>query len=91
MTVLSMSSAEIIRFDTLMRLDRGEIRIADAMELLGLARRQVYRLLGDFDRTVLPGSCRAGAGGRATGGSVMPSVARSSRLCVKTTPTSGLR
>jgi transposase len=46
MTVLSMSSAEIIRFDTLMRLDRGEIRIADAMELLGLARRQVYRLLG---------------------------------------------
>ncbi len=45
MTVLAMSSAEITRFDTLMRLDRGEIRIADAMELLGLARRQVYRLL----------------------------------------------
>jgi hypothetical protein len=46
MTVLAMSSAEITRFDTLMRLDRAEIRIADAMELLGLARRQVYRLLG---------------------------------------------
>jgi hypothetical protein len=45
MTVLAMSSAEITRFDTLMRLDRGEIRIVDAMELLGLARRQVYRLL----------------------------------------------
>ena len=46
MTVLAMSAAEITRFDTLMRLDRGEIRVADAMELLGLARRQVYRLLG---------------------------------------------
>jgi DNA-binding transcriptional ArsR family regulator len=45
MTVLTMSAAEITRFDTLMRLDRGEIRIADAMELLGLERRQVYRLL----------------------------------------------
>ncbi len=45
MTVLAMSSAEITRFDTLMRLDRGEIRIANAMELLGLTRRQVYRLL----------------------------------------------
>lgn len=45
MTVLAMSAAEITRFDTLMRLDRGEIRVADAMELLGLARRQVYRLL----------------------------------------------
>ena len=46
MTVLAMSAAEITRFDTQMRLDRGEIRVADAMELLGLARRQVYRLLG---------------------------------------------
>ncbi len=45
MTVLTMSAAEITRFDTLMRLDRGEIRTADAMELLGLQRRQIYRLL----------------------------------------------
>ncbi|MBB4611423.1 hypothetical protein JYA60_02010 [Sphingomonas yabuuchiae] len=45
MTVLAMSSAEITRFDSLIRLDCGEIRIADAMELLGFQRRQVYRLL----------------------------------------------
>ncbi len=45
MTVLTMSAAEITRFDTLMRLDRGEIRIPDAMDLLGLQRRQIYRLL----------------------------------------------
>ncbi|WP_294328245.1 helix-turn-helix domain-containing protein [uncultured Sphingomonas sp.] len=46
MTVLTMSAAEITRFDTLMRLDRGEIPIPDAMELRGLQRRQIYRLLG---------------------------------------------
>jgi hypothetical protein len=40
-----MSAAEITRFDTLMRLSRCEIRIADAMDLLGLQRRQSYRLL----------------------------------------------
>ena len=45
MTVLTMSAAEVSRFDTLMRLDRGEIRVADAMVLLSLERRQIYRLL----------------------------------------------
>jgi hypothetical protein len=45
MTVLKMSAAEVSRFDTLMRVDRGEIRIPDAMALLGLERRQIYRLL----------------------------------------------
>ena len=46
MTVLTMSAAEITRFDTLMRLDRGEIQIADAMELLGLQRRQIMMEAG---------------------------------------------
>ncbi len=50
MTVLTMSAAEITRFDTLMRLDRGDIRTTDAMELLGLQRRQVYRLLDRLRR-----------------------------------------
>lgn len=45
MTVLTMSAAEVSRYDTLMRLDRGEIRVADAMALLSLERRQIYRLL----------------------------------------------
>ena len=45
MTVLTMSAAEVSRFDTLMRLDRGEIRPVDAMALLGLQRSQLYRLL----------------------------------------------
>ena len=38
MTVLTMSAAEVSRFDTLMRLDRGEIRVADAMVLLSRKR-----------------------------------------------------
>ncbi len=39
MTVLAMSSAEITRLDTLMGLNRREIRIADAVELLGFSDR----------------------------------------------------
>ena len=45
MTVLAMSRGEISRFDTLMRVDRGGLRVADAATLLGLKRRQIFRLL----------------------------------------------
>lgn len=45
MTVLAMSHGELSRFDTLMRVKRGELRVADAAALLGLKRRQVFRLL----------------------------------------------
>ncbi|WP_156141182.1 hypothetical protein [Sphingomonas sp. 37zxx] len=38
MAVMTMSDAEISRFDTLMRLDRGELRPAEAMQLLRLER-----------------------------------------------------
>lgn len=55
MTVLTMSAAEISRFDTLMRLDRGEIRVTDAMALLNLERRQIYRLLERLRQDGAPG------------------------------------
>ena len=45
MTVLAMSHGELSRFDTLMRVERGELRVEDAAILLGLKRRQVFRLL----------------------------------------------
>ena len=45
MTVISMSRGELSRFDTLMRVERGELRVDDAAALLGLKRRQVFRLL----------------------------------------------
>jgi transposase InsO family protein len=45
MTVLAMSHGELSRFDTLMRVERGELRVEDAAALVGLKRRQVFRLL----------------------------------------------
>tara|TARA_B100000378_G_C18027214_1_gene406268 strand:+ start:950 stop:1573 length:624 start_codon:yes stop_codon:yes gene_type:complete len=45
MAVLAMSDGELARFDTLMRIERGELRVADAAALLGLKRRQIFRLL----------------------------------------------
>ncbi len=48
MAVLAMSHGELGRFDTLRRLERGELRIEDAAALLGVCRRQVYRLLDRY-------------------------------------------
>lgn len=45
MTVLAMSHDELSRFDTLMRVQRGELRVEDAAAALGLKRRQIFRLL----------------------------------------------
>lgn len=45
MTVVAMSHGELSRYDTLHRFERGELRIEDAAMLLGVCRRQVYRLL----------------------------------------------
>lgn len=46
MTVVAMSQGELSRFDTLMRLERGQLRVEGAATLLGLKRRQIFRLLG---------------------------------------------
>ena len=45
MTVLAMSHGELSWFDTLMRVQRGELRVDDAAAILGLKRRQVFRVL----------------------------------------------
>jgi hypothetical protein len=45
MTVVAMSHNELSRYDTLHRVMRRELRVADAATLLGLTRRQVGRLL----------------------------------------------
>ena len=39
MTVVSMSHGELTRFDTLLRVERRELRAEDAATLLGLSRR----------------------------------------------------
>src|SRR3978361_1068170 len=45
MTVLSMSEQEFSRLDVLLRVQSGRLRVADACTLMGLHRRQVFRLL----------------------------------------------
>lgn len=45
MAVVAMSHGELSRYDTLLRFQRGELRVEDAAMLLGVGRRQVYRLL----------------------------------------------
>jgi hypothetical protein len=43
--VVSMSKQEFDRLEVLLRVQSGRLRIADACELIGLRRRQVFRLL----------------------------------------------
>jgi hypothetical protein len=45
MAVLSMSKQEFTRLDVLLRVQSGRLRVADACTLIGLRRRQLFRLL----------------------------------------------
>ena len=45
MTVVAMSQGELTRYDMLLRVERGEMRVEDAATLLQLSRRQIFRLL----------------------------------------------
>lgn len=48
MTVVTMSHAEFGRVEVLARLEAGRLRMAEAIQLLGLSRRQVFRLVRRF-------------------------------------------
>jgi hypothetical protein len=43
--VVSMSKQEFSRLEVLLRVQSGRLRVADACALIGLGRRQVFRLL----------------------------------------------
>ena len=45
MSVVSMSKQEFSRLEVLLRVQSGRLRVADACALIGLRRRQVFRLL----------------------------------------------
>jgi hypothetical protein len=45
MTAVSMSKQEFSRLDVLLRVQSGRLRVADACVLIGLRRRQIFRLL----------------------------------------------
>ena len=62
MAVISMSQKELSRYDTLLRVERGELRVADAAALLGLCRRQIFRSLDRLRSSGAEGlvSCKRG-------------------------------
>ena len=45
MAVWSMSKQEFSRLEVLLRVQSGRLRVSDAYALIGLQRRQVFRLL----------------------------------------------
>jgi hypothetical protein len=45
LAVVSMSKQEFSRLEVLLQVQSGGLRVADACELIGLQRRQVFRLL----------------------------------------------
>ena len=45
MAVVSMSKQEFSRLEVLLRVQSGRLRISDACVLIGLQRRQLFRLL----------------------------------------------
>ncbi len=45
MTVVSMSNQEFSRLQVLLDVQAGRLRIEDAAQLIGLRRRQIFRLL----------------------------------------------
>src|SRR3954447_6931954 len=54
MAVLSMSKQEFSRLEVLLRVQSGWLRVADACALIGLGRRQVFRLLRNLERDGAP-------------------------------------
>jgi transcriptional regulator with GAF, ATPase, and Fis domain len=50
MTVIAMSRTEIDRMSVLQDLAASRIKVADAATLMGLGRRQVFRLAKAFAR-----------------------------------------
>jgi len=59
--VLSMSKQEFSRLEVLLRVQSGGLRVSDACVLIGLQRRQVFRLLRCSSRQWLGDRRVAGA------------------------------
>src|SRR3978361_1531647 len=45
MTVISMSTQEFSRLQVQLDVKSGKVRVEDAVQLIGLGRRQIFRLL----------------------------------------------
>src|ERR1700689_1531853 len=62
MVVLSMSEQEFSRLNVLLRVQSGRLRVVDACALMGLQRRQVFRLLRGLRQDGAPSLLSKGRG-----------------------------
>ena len=94
MAVLSMSKQEFSRLDVLLRVQSGRLRVADACVLIGLRRRQVFRLLRGLKQdgaTSLLSKHRGKPSNHRLPAEIQAlalSIVRGCRLCARDIPTS---
>ena len=67
MAVVSMSKQEFSRLDVLLRVQSGRLRVSDACVLIGLQRRQVFRLLRGLFAGRMASNTATGASSRTRG------------------------
>ena len=73
MGLVIMSERELNRFEVLSQVTRGQMTAVTAANMLGLSRRQVHRLLKDF-QTDGPAAIRHKARGRRSNNRIDPAV-----------------
>src|SRR3984893_12849593 len=86
MTVITMSRNELTRLRVLIDVADGRLSVADATGLIGVGRRQIYRLLQAFRADGADGRFHASAAGRAIALWVRCSGRPCWPLCVSATP-----
>ena len=79
--VLSMSKQEFGRLDVLLRVQSGRLRVSDACVLIGLQRRQVFRLLRSPKQDGATGLLPSGAANPVTIGCPLRFAPWRYRLC----------
>ena len=88
MAVVSMSKQEFSRLEVLLQVQSGRLRVADACELIGLQRRQVFRLLRGLKQDGATSLLRSAAANPAITVRRPKFVVLHCRPCATDTPTS---
>jgi Helix-turn-helix domain len=89
MTVITMSRNELTRLRVLIDVADGRLSVADATGLIGVGRRQVYRLIDTFRAHGSDGLIsrkRGGPSNRALGAVFRETVLAIWPLCASATP-----
>jgi hypothetical protein len=80
--LIIMSERELNRIEALSQVTRGVMTAVSAANVLGLSRRQVHRLLKDF-QTGGPGAIRHKARGRSSNNRIDPAVREFALMLVR--------